>query len=131
LGDDSNVFKVTMDGYAAADQLEEFVRWGAWAIVLRAHYLNAETQEHTLACRGIVAIPARYYPDQIGADRSVQRSVKEPRSLLVERIASQPSFNWEPNEIEFVDNESGRVQKFNVDGMEFVRPASLKLPIVG
>jgi hypothetical protein len=131
LSDDSDFFKVTADGYAAADQLQEFVRWSAHSIVLRAYYLNAETQEHTLTCRGIVAIPACYYSDQIGADRSIQRSLKEPRSVLVEGIASRPSFNWEPNEIEFIDNENGQVQKFKVEGMEFIPPASLKPPIVG
>jgi len=36
LSDDSNFFKVTVDGYAAADQVEEFLRWSAPSVVLRA-----------------------------------------------------------------------------------------------
>lgn len=131
LSEDRDFFHVTGEGYAAADGLEEFARWEAHSITLRAYYLNAETQEHKLACMGIVALPATYYPDDIGADRSVQRSVKEPRTLLVEGVGSSPNIGWQPTDVEFVDDATGKVETFRIDGMEYVRPGKLKLPISG
>ncbi|MGC1686886.1 MAG: deaminase, partial [Candidatus Acidiferrales bacterium] len=114
----SDFFQVTGDGYRAADELEGFARWGAKSVVLRARYLNAPDDEATLTCKGIVAIPPRYFEDQIGADRSAQRSLKEPRTLLVEGIGSQRTLAWSPTEVEFLDSASGQSQKFQIRGME-------------
>lgn len=127
----SDFFRVTGDGYQAADALEEFARWDAKSVVLRAHYLNAPIDEISLSCTRIIAIPARYFDDQIGADGAVQRSLKEPRSLLVEGITSKPAFTWSPTEIEFLDPASKQVQSFRVEGMQFLPPRSLKLPLAG
>lgn len=74
--------------------------------------------------------PPRYFEDQIAADRSVQRSLKEPRTLLVEGIGSKPTLAWNPTEVEFLDSASGQTQRSQVRGMEFFQPGSLKLPIV-
>src|SRR6202041_3246307 len=104
LSDDHDLFRVTGEGYAAADQLHEFARWDAHSITLRAYYMNAAAQEHTLDCKGIIAIPATYYPDQVGADLSVQRSLKERRSLLVNGVVSAPGVDWQPTDVEFVDS---------------------------
>jgi TIR domain len=103
LSGDRDFFKVTSEGYEAADGLEEFARWNAESIVLRAHYLNAPTQEHIISCKGIIAIPARYFPDRVGADGSVARSLKERRSLLVEGIDQKLPERWNPTEAEFTD----------------------------
>jgi hypothetical protein len=126
----SDFFQVTGDGYRAGDELEGFDRWDAKSIALRAHYMNAPDDEVTFTCNGVVAIPPRYFEDEIGADRSVQRSLKEPRSLLVEGIGSKPTLAWSPTEAEFLDSASGQTQKFQVGGIEFLQPGSLKLPIV-
>jgi TIR domain len=128
--DDRDFFKLTGEGYAAADQLEDFARWDAHSITLRAYYMNADAQEHKLVCKGIVALPATYYPDQIGAALSVQRSLKERRSLLVENLDSMPNIDWKPTDVEFMDDASGKVETFRVEGMEYIRPGRLKLPIV-
>ena len=130
LSDERAFFKLTGEGYAATDQLEEFARWDAHSITLRAYYMNADTQEIRLDCEGIVALPATYYPDQIGADLSVQRSLKEHRSLLVEGLRSIPSIDWQPTEVEFMDNTTRKVETFRVDGMQYIRSGRLKLPIV-
>jgi hypothetical protein len=130
LSDDRSFFKPTGEGYAAADRLEEFARWDAHSITLRAYYINADTQETTLDCEGVVALPTTYYPAQIGADSSVQRSVKDRRSLLVEGLDSMPEIDWEPTAVEFMDDATGKVETFRVDGMQYVRPGRLKLPIV-
>jgi hypothetical protein len=98
--------------------------------VLRAHYLNAPTQEQTISCKGVIAIPARYFDDQVGVDRAVIRSLKEPRSLLVEGINRVTLPNWDPTDAEFKDTITGRVEQFPVTGMQLVPPARLKLPIV-
>jgi len=126
----SDFFQVTGDGYRAADEFEGFDRWDAKSVVLRARYMNAPNNDVTLTCKGIIAIPPRYFEDQIGADRSVQRSLKEPRTLLVEGIGSKPALAWNPTEVEFLDSASGQTQKFQVGGIEFLQPGSLKLPIV-
>jgi hypothetical protein len=123
-------FQVTDDGYRAADKLEGFARWDAKSVVLRARYMNAPDDEVTLTCKGIIAIPPRYFEDQIGADRSVQRSLKEPRTLLVEEMGSKLALAWNPTEVEFLDSASGQTQKFQVGGIEFLQPGRLKLPIV-
>jgi hypothetical protein len=131
LSEDHDLFHVTGEGYAAGDDLEEFARWEAHSITLRAYYMNAERQEHKLACKGIVAIPATYYPDDIGADRSVQRSLKEPRTLLVDGVGASPNIGWQPTDVEFVDEATGKTEEFRTNGMEYVRPGKLKLPISG
>jgi hypothetical protein len=125
----SEIFRVTGDGYRAADKLEGFARYDAKSIVLRARYINAPHDEVTLTCKGIVAIPPRYSEDLVGADRSVQRSLKEPRTLLVEGIGPQPRLTWIPTEVEFLDSASSQTQKFRVSGFEFLQPSCLKLPI--
>jgi len=130
LSDERDFFKLTGEGYAAADQLEDFARWKAHSITLRAYYMNADPQELKLACKGIVALPATYYPDDIGADLSVQRSLKERRSLLVEGLGSTPNIDWHPTDVEFMDDATGMVETFRVDGMQYVRPGRLRLPIV-
>lgn len=129
LGSGSDFYRVTGDGYRAADELNGFARWDAQSILLRARYMNAPDDKVTLTCKSIIAIPPRYFEDQIGADGSVQRSLKEPATLIVEEIGPQPALSWSPTEVEFLDGESGRPQKFQVSGMEFFRPGSLKLLI--
>jgi hypothetical protein len=65
------------------------------------------------------------------ADGSVQRSLKEPCTLLVEGIGLRPTVSWNPTEIEFLDCANERNQTFRVASMGFVPPASLKLPLLG
>jgi hypothetical protein len=129
LSHGSDFFRVTGDGYQAVDALEEFARWDAKSVVLRAHYFRGPSDELTVSCSAVIAIPARYFNDQVGADGAVQRSLKEPRSLLVEGITSKPAVAWSPTEIEFLDPMSKQVQSFRVEGMKFLPPRSLKLPL--
>ena len=131
LSHDSDFFRVTGEGYRAADDVHEFARWNARSVLLRARYMNAPSDEYTVSCKAIIAIPPRYFDDAVGADGSIQRSLKEPRSLHIEGIDSKPGFDWEPTEVEFLDGESGQSQRFRVRGMEFVSPATLKMPIIG
>jgi hypothetical protein len=129
LSYDSDFFRVTGDGYRVADSAEEFVRWDTKSVVLRAQYVNARSEEITLSCTGVIAIPARYFEDRIGADGTVQRSLKEPPSLIVEGITSKPAIAWRPTAVEFFDQVSKQVQSFRVEGMEFVQPRCLKLSL--
>jgi hypothetical protein len=93
--------------------------------------MSAPSEEHTLSCKAIVAIPARYFEDKVGADGSEMRTLKERRSLLVEGIDATPLGSWNPNEVEFIDTVDGRVKRFRVDGMQFLPASCLKLPILG
>jgi hypothetical protein len=128
LSSDRDFFRVTDTGYKAADDLDGFDRWRVESVILRSHYLNAPSEEHILPCKGVIAIPARYSDDE-AADGAVMRSLEEPRSLLVEDIERGTLPGWNPNEIEFVDKFQGQVECFKVEGMLFVPPACLKLPI--
>ena len=131
LSEDRDLFRVTGEGYSIADRLDEFARWNTQSVILRAYYVNADTNEVTLSCLGVVALPTTYYPDQISADRRlVQRSIKEPRTLLVEGLESKPTIAWQPNAVEFADLATGRAESFRIDGMEYSRPRQIKLPIV-
>ena len=129
LSEDHDFFRVTGEGYAAADDLQEFARWDAHSITLRAYFMNADTQEHKVECNGIIALPAKYYPDQVSTDGLVSRSMKEPRTLLIEGVGESPNINWKPTDIEFVDDTTGKVEMFRVSGMQYIRPAKLKVPI--
>lgn len=42
-----------------------------------------------------------------------------------------PMMAWSPTEVEFLDRASNQVQIFPVEGMEFLQPRSLKLPLAG
>lgn len=125
---DSDFFRVTGGGYQAADALEGFARWDAGYVVLRAPYIGYKlTDEFRLSCTGVIALPACYFDDQVGADGAIQRSVKEPPSLVVEGIDSKPALTWTPTEIEFFDNASKMLKIFGFEGMQFLRPGSLRL----
>jgi hypothetical protein len=128
LSHGSDFFRVTGEGYQAADALEGFARWDARYVVLRAPYIGYKLgDEFRLSCTGVIALPACYFDDQIGADGTIQRSVKEPPSLIVEGIDSKPALTWTPTEIEFFDSASKMVQTFRFEGMQFLRPGSLRL----
>lgn len=129
LSGDRDFFRVTGEGYEVADELEEFARWDAHSIALRAYYMNADMQEQRVDCKGIVALPATYYPDQVSVDGFVSRSLKEPRTLLVESVGASPNINWKPTDVEFVDDATGKIETFRVHGMHYIRPGKLKLPI--
>jgi hypothetical protein len=128
LSHDSDFFRVTGEGYQAADELDEFARWDASYVVLRAPHIGYKlSDEFRLSCTGVIRLPARYFDDEISADGAIQRSVKEPASLIVEGIGSKPTLDWAPTEIEFFDNASKVVKIFGFEGMHFLRPRSLKL----
>ena len=129
LSEDHDFFRVTGEGYAAADALEEFARWNAHSITLRAYYMNADPQEQIVACNGVIALPATYYPDQVSTDGLVSRSMREPRTLLIEGVSESPNINWKPTDVEFVDDTTGKVETFRVGGMQYIRPGKLKVSI--
>ena len=129
LSADHDFFGVTGDGYAAADKLEEFARWDAQSVTLRAYYMNADTQEQKIDCNAIISLPTVYYPDQVRADNFVSRSVKEPRSLLIEGVGANPNLDWSPTDVEFTDETTKKVETFRVQGMQFLRPDKLKLSL--
>lgn len=129
LSNERDFFKVTDEGYKSADHLDQFSRWNVEKVVLRDHYMNAPSEERTVTCKGVIALPARYFTDQLGGDGSLVPSLKERQSLLVEGVNSKPNITWIPNEIEFVDTVTGQAERFHVDGMQFIPPAGIKLPI--
>jgi hypothetical protein len=129
LSTDHDFFRVTGEGYATADKLEEFARWEARSVTLRAYYMNADTQEQTVNCKAVISLPTVYYPDQVSADNFVSRSVKEPRSLLIEGVSTNPKLDWSPTDVEFTDENTKKVETFRVGAMQFLRPDKLKLSL--
>jgi hypothetical protein len=103
-------------------------QWAEW--LLRRGLRNGPSKEQSLTCMGIIAIPARYYDDQSGADGSVVRSLRERRSLVVEGVDQKPPDGWQPTEVEFVDQITGQVEHILVDGVEALPRSRLKLSIV-
>ena len=122
LSEERDFFRLTGTGLEAADRLEGFRRWDSNAVVLRAHYINASPQEYSVPCGGIIALPPAYFDAADGAD---MRSLKEPRSLLVEDVDSALQLEWSPNEVEFVDAITGNDERFRVRQMQ-VRRRCLK-----
>ena len=55
---------------------------------------------------------------------------RKVKSLLVEGIDPRSLRKWMPNEVEFLDKLNKQSQLFRVDGMQFLPPASLTLPIL-
>lgn len=51
------------------------------------------------------------------------------RSLLVEGVGTFPNIDWNPTDVEFTDEVSGKVETFRVRGMQVIRPDKLKLPL--
>jgi hypothetical protein len=129
LSEDHDFFRVTGDGYTLSDTLEGFARWETHAIKLRALYINADTHEETVACNSLIALPATYYPDQVGVDGHRSRGMKQPRTLLVEGVGAPPNIKWTPTDVEFVDESTQQIESFRVGGLEYVHPGKLKLPL--
>jgi hypothetical protein len=93
--------------------------------------MNADSQEMTLACKRVIAIPTTYFAEQLGADRSVMRSVMDRRSLIVEGVSPKPVIGWTPTDVDFTDPETGRTESFRVEGLTALRSGALKMAISG
>ena len=129
LSEDHDFFRVTGEGYTLSDTLEGFARWETHSIKLRALYINADTHEETVACNSLIALPATYYPDQVGVDGHRSRGMKQPRTLLVEGVGAPPNIKLTPTDVEFVDESTQQIESFRVGGLEYVHPGKLKLPL--
>jgi TIR domain len=121
-------FRLTGQGYEAADRLEGFRRWSADTVVLRAHYFNASPSEHVVSCKGVIALPPTYFDSAASGDAGGMRSLKEPRTVFVEGVDVAPQLDWSPNEVEFVDASTGNTHSFRVREMQ-LRRRCLKLAL--
>lgn len=121
-------FRVTGQGYEAADRLEGFCRWDVESVILRAHYLNAPTDEHNMPCKSVVALPAKFHIDT-AADGMEMRSLIAPRTVLVEGVNSPPHLEWAPNEVEFVDRNTGKTETLRIRGIQIHSGRCVKLPL--
>ena len=128
LSPSRDFFRLTGQGYEAADRLEGFCRWDVESVLLRAHYFNAQPNEHKLTCKGVVALPAKFHADT-AADGAEMRSLIEPRTILIEGVNPPLRLEWSPNEMEFVDKNTSNMQTFCVRGMQTHPGRCLKLPL--
>jgi hypothetical protein len=133
VGYNKDYFRVTGEGYALADQLGEFRRWDSKQITLEAHYIKGQADTVTLPCKGVIEIPEKYYPDQVGADGSVMRSIKERRSLLVNGVDSKTldALGWSPTDALFEDAATGKTERFQVERADSEETGAIRLEITG
>jgi hypothetical protein len=117
VGQKGEFYRLTASGYEAADLLDDFARWPASQVTVEARWVGASADSLTLACSGIVQLPATYYEVRVRADVDVMRSEKEPRSLLVENIAlgELNEIAWKPTHLTFVDTATNESKTFSVE----------------
>jgi TIR domain len=116
---DRSAYHVTDAGYKASDRLGAFIRWKTNEILLEALYMNADEDSLTIKCSGVVEVPATFYPDDVGADRHVMRSLKQDRSLWVEGVerGAIDDIRWKPTDVSFTNEETGERVEFRVRGI--------------
>lgn len=72
-----------------------------------------------IKCSGVVEVPATFYPDDVGADLHVMRSLKQDRSLWVEGVerGATHGIRWKPTDVSFTNEETGERVEFRVRGI--------------
>lgn len=113
---DRSAYHVTDAGYRTSDRLGAFIRWKTNEILLEALSMNADKDSLTIKCSGVVEVPATFYPDDVGADRHVMRSLKQDRSLWVEGVerGATDGIRWKPTDVSFTNEETGERVEFRV-----------------
>jgi hypothetical protein len=115
---DRSAYHVTDAGYRTFDKLGAFIRWKTNEILLEALYMNAAKDSIAIRCTGVVEVPATFYPDNVGADGHVMRSLKQDRSLWVEGVerGALDGILWKPTDVSFTNQETGERVEFRVRG---------------
>jgi len=116
-GPKSSFYRLTDLGWAASDHLEDFARWATKQIIVEGNYLNAPSDSITIACTGVIQLPATYYQYRVRADVEVMRSEKEPRCLMIEgaSVKELNDISWEPTHLAFVDDSAKEPAIFPVE----------------
>ena len=106
--------------------------WDVTEITLEARYLNAASDTLMLACQSVSELPAEYYPDNIAADGSVMRSLKDRRSLLVRGISSQAleALKWAPTDLSFKDSRTGKLENFRIERAYAPEPGTARFAVL-
>jgi hypothetical protein len=128
---DRSLYHVTDSGYKISDILGRFVRWRTKEIVLQARYSNAADDSIVVKCAGVVEIPPTFYPDDVAADRTVMRNLKQDRSLLIEGVERgvTDGIRWEPTDVSFTNEETGEPIRFRIMLLPPIEPGTLLLEI--
>lgn len=81
--------------------------------------MNADKDSIAIKCSGVVEVPATFYPDNVGADGHVMRSLKQDRSLWVEGVerGAIDGIRWKPTDVSFTNEETGERVEFRVRGV--------------
>lgn len=127
-----SAYHVADAGYRTSDRLGAFTRWKTKEILLEALYMNAGKDSLTIKCSGVVEVPATFYPDQVGADRHLMRSLKQDRSLWVEGVerGATDGIGWKPTDVSFTNAETGERVEFRVRDMTTPEAGCLLLETV-
>ena len=126
---DRSVYHVTDAGYEMSDRLGRFIRWKTKEVAIEALYLNAPKDSIVIKCSGVVEMPPTFYPDNVGADGHVMRSLKQDRSLWVEGVerGAADGIRWKPTDVSFTNDETGERVAFRVRKLLSARPGTLLL----
>jgi hypothetical protein len=129
---DGSAYHVTDAGFKESDRLGRFVRWKTKEIVLEALYIRMPKDSITIKCSGIVEVPPTFYPDDVGADGNVMRSLKQDRSLWVEGVerGAMDGIRWKPTDVSFINDETGEHVEFRVRGFSTPEAGCLLLETV-
>lgn len=116
---DRSAYHVTDAGYKTSNKVGPFIRWKTREILLEALYMNAAKDSIAIKCTGVVEVPATFYPDNVGVDGHVMRSLKQDRSLWVEGLerGALDGIRWKPTDVSFTNEETGERVEFRVRGM--------------
>lgn len=126
-------YAVSDDGYRTSRRLGRFHRWKTKEIKLAAYYFGRDPDSIMVPCSGVVAVPASYYPDDVGADGRIMRSIKRDQSLWVEGADCHAldGLQWEPNVIAFVDERDQSAVEFQIRPLPSDDDGGLLLEIPG
>ena len=126
-------YAVTDAGYRTSKRLGRFQRWKTKEIKLAAYYFGRDPDSILVACSGVVEVPASYYPDDVGADGRVMRSIKRDKSLWVEDADSRAldGLKWDPNAVSFTDEGDQSLLEFQIRLLPSNEDDALLLEIPG
>lgn len=129
---DRSAYHVTDAGYRTSGKLGAFIRWKTSEILLEALYMNTAKDSIAIKCTGVVEVPATFYPDNVGADGYVMRSLKQDRSLWVEGVerGATDGIRWKLTDVSFTNAKTGERVEFRVRGITTPEAGCLVLETV-
>jgi len=122
--------KAAEQSFEAGQELQNVSALEVKEIILKALYMNAETDSETFKCSSVVELPPEYVDDK-GADGAIMRSIIEPPTFLITGIDANfvEALAWKPNRLEFKDARSGEAKEYIGELRASTEPNTVKFAI--